>query len=640
MTQFSGWSGYWADFLKLEKKTFIDKLKSYCQGLDWIKHVSDEQVNSWSIEFDVMQETLKRVLSEINGNDGRRGWISFEHELPGEDGKRAADVNLVLDSGYLFVIEFKNKIFPTNAEIMRAEFDLRTLQTFHSESKKLDGIGYLVLTRGGSLEFFHPIIHCDVSNNNILEKLKNDLITKLKLEEKYEISKWQHGYFDRPFNLMRGTVDLFLKNDFSHLTNNDVADSIQQSKEYLLNVFDQAKNEKQKHVVLVRGVAGAGKTLLGLTAIAEISQKYEREKIMPLYLSGNGPLVAVLRYTLDYAGRVLNRDGNSRALIESMINFKNQYLNGIRGNINKENFVVFDEVQRAWSNLGRKSFEYDGVVQTELHLLCHWLSHQEYGVLVLLYGDDQIIHDNEMDMFDWLNAFKSALVQWGHDFIVHLADKSPFNEVNICKQIQENKLLFLDHEIRQRYTKNLSLWISAVLEGNEVEAINISASLKAYPLLLTTDKTCAESYAINLLKVLHHKSSKSNSFKVGWLESSKGSNMLAQLNKSSTQTEIGQWYVEPFGASQSSCKFQKSSTEFSSQGLEMDLVLLNWGNDLLFREGKLKPQLYKRKKDEYTLGAYRVLLSRGKNGLIIKANDDETFAYLQRCGMTLIESAN
>lgn len=633
MEQFSGWSGYWNDFLKIDKAIFLEELISYCKSLEWIEHVSNEQVNAWDNEFDVMHETLKSILSEIGIGYGTKAWISFEHELPGEDGKRAADVNLILDTGYLFVIEFKNKKFSTLTEIKRAEFDLKTMQNFHSESKDLIGIGYLVLTREEADRFSHPDIHCDVSQSNILELLKTDLIEKIQLEEKYDISKWQSGYFDRPFNLMRGTVDLFLKNDFSHLKHNDVAESIQKSKEYLLNVFAQAKNEGQKHLVVVRGVPGAGKTLLGLSAIAELSQIYENEKIMPLYMSGNGPLVSVLRYTLDYAGKVLKQKVNSRALIESMINFKYQYLRGSRTNINNENFIVFDEAQRAWNNLGKKSFEHNGILQTELHVLCHWLGHQEYGVLVLLFGDDQVIHDNEMDTSEWFHAFESALGQWGKDFIVHLADKSPLSDINSCQQIHDNKLLFLDKEIRQRYTKNLSIWINAVLNGEEAKARDISEKLNTYPLLLTKDKKLAETYATDLLHGLHYKSSKSNNFKVGWLESSRGSKMLSQLDNRSTDEEIGRWYVEPFGKSTSSCNFNKSSTEFSSQGLEIDLGLFNWGNDLIFRNGQLLSQPGKRTKDAYTFGAYRVLLSRGKNGLIVKVDDPETYQYLKQCGM-------
>lgn len=129
---------------------------------------------------------------------------------------------------------------------------------------------------------------------------------------------------------------------------------------------------------------------------------------------------------------------------------------------------------------------------------------------------------------------------------------------------------------------------------------------------------------------------------MGWLESSPGNSFgqsfLKQIEKGKGQ--IGPWYVHQPEDPQSCCALNTSSTEFVCQGLEISLALFHWGNDLLYKDERLQPQPNKRIKDEYTFGAYRVLLSRGKNGLIIKADDDKTFAYLQRCGMTLIESAN
>ncbi|WP_151713477.1 DNA/RNA helicase domain-containing protein [Acinetobacter bereziniae] len=631
MKKNAGWSGYWDDFLNITKEQFINSLTEYCLSLEWIGSVSKEQVTSWEIEFDVMKATIQTILDETDRSFAKKSWIAFEHELPGENGRRAADVNIVLSSGYLFVIEFKNKLFTTRTEIKRAEFDLQTLQTFHSESKNLIGIGYLVLTREEASVFDDRNIHCDISEGNILKNLKNDLIYKLKEEERYNVSQWENGQFFRPFNLMRGTVDLFLKADFSHLKSSEVAKSIYESKEEVLRIFAHAKEMKQKHIVIVSGVPGAGKTLLGLTTIAEISEKYKHEELMPLYMSGNGPLVSVLRYTLDYASEKLKKSVNSRTLIESMINFKSTYLQHSRINSSHENFIVFDEAQRAWKNLGKRSFNHDGINQTELHLLCNWLNNKEYGVLVLLFGDGQIIHDNEMDTSEWSKEFHSAVTQWGRDFIVHAPDKFFLSKDCVYDITVQNKLLFLDKEIRQRYTQNLSLWIDAVINNRPKEANSLVNKITNYELRVTSNKETAEKEALDLLKGLHQKNLKENHFKIGWLESSKGSNMLKQLGYNATEKEIGQWYVEPEGSKKSSCEFDKSATEFSCQGLELDYALLNWGNDLLFSKGVLVPT--KRKNTDYTLGAYKVLLSRGRNGLIIKVDHPETYQYLKQCGM-------
>lgn len=106
------------------------------------------------------------------------------------------------------------------------------------------------------------------------------------------------------------------------------------------------------------------------------------------------------------------------------------------------------------------------------------------------------------------------------------------------------------------------------MKGEDQRTYIIANQLKTYELLITRSISAAEKYALDLLIGSHQKSCKSNGFKVGWLESSKGSKMLDQLNNNASETEIGQWYVEPYGSCDSSCSFRKSATEFSCQGLE------------------------------------------------------------------------
>ncbi|WP_246857376.1 DNA/RNA helicase domain-containing protein [Vibrio crassostreae] len=45
---------------------------------------------------------------------------------------------------------------------------------------------------------------------------------------------------------------------------------------------------------------------------------------------------------------------------------------------------------------------------------------------------------------------------------------------------------------------------------------------------------------------------------------------------------------------------------------------------------------HRRQYNHYTEGSYRVLLSRGRSGLVIKCDDGESFEYLKNCGMETI----
>ena len=52
-------------------------------------------------------------------------------------------------------------------------------------------------------------IVCDIAQNQILHKLKEDLLASIAKDKKYDVSKWQEGVFYRQPGILSGTVDLF-----------------------------------------------------------------------------------------------------------------------------------------------------------------------------------------------------------------------------------------------------------------------------------------------------------------------------------------------------------------------------------------------------------------------------------------------
>ncbi len=57
---------------------------------------------------------------------------------------------------------------------------------------------------------------------------------------------------------------------------------------------------------------------------------------------------------------------------------------------------------------------------------------------------------------------------------------------------------------------------------------------------------------------------------------------------------------------------------------------------MVYRNGKLVVE-DRRQYEHYTEGSYRVLLSRGRSGLVVKCQDEETFEYLKLCGLQIME---
>lgn len=634
MESLAGWSGTWETFFNVEKGNFVGQLAAFHASLPWTEKLAPTQEYAWSIEHELMKRTLKHVCG-ISGFSPDNAWIAFEQELVGEGGKRAADVNLVLPTGDLFVIEFKHKLEASEHEVWRARFDLKTMQRFHSESIGLEGHCFLALTKPGATRFRHERVTCDIPENGVLPVLSHVLIKTLtKSQQAYDVLKWQHGNFYRQPSILHGTVQVFFEEIIPTLKTS-AGENIEEARTNLLKLYQHAKTNHKRYLVVVHGRPGAGKTLLGISAVADLVNTYGAENCKPVFLSGNGPLVQVLQHTLDYHGKRSNkgRPLDGRVLIEDLINFKRTLKQQSRWDEIEENFVVFDEAQRAWEKLNSR----DSSSQSELHLFCDWLAQKDFGVLVLLVGDGQAIYRNEMSLESMLLALEDALYQHENRITTIMPELHAHHlkKVQVCQR----EVFNLKTPIRQAYTEELDRWIEAVLAGNAQQANDVAASLSLdYPLMLTNNKSTADNFAREHMQTLHQDNIKLDAFRMGWLMSSQGGPFIPEI-KAKSANLVGPWYVEPPASILSCCQLNTACTEFASQGLELSLALLNWGNDLVFRGGALQlaqERKYRRDEDHYTYGSYRVLLSRGRNGLIIKCDDEETFEFLCACGMKLM----
>lgn len=265
----AGWSTSWEDFLNTPEAQFLEALEQFYKDLPWTQQLDPAQYRSWCHEYKVMQATLRDVLRKTNITPSSC-WIAFEQELAGEAGKRAADVNLILPSGHLFVIEFKHKTQASEHEIWRAAFDLETLLKFHSESINLEGHVFLALTAPRAQAFSDSKVVCDLPDQqDVLPQLHQALVSALKDPEYYKTDRWQHGEFHRQPSILAGTVEVFFNENIPSL-HTEAGENINEARDILLGIYQEAKRKQQRYVVLVGGSPGAGKTLLGITATAAL----------------------------------------------------------------------------------------------------------------------------------------------------------------------------------------------------------------------------------------------------------------------------------------------------------------------------------------------------------------------------------
>ncbi|HHG3065572.1 TPA: DNA/RNA helicase domain-containing protein [Vibrio parahaemolyticus] len=446
----AGWDGTWQEFLSTDWASFLESLVTFHSSLSWTQDLDPAQYYAWETEYDVMKATLNHVITEAKVEPDKY-WVAFEQELIGEGGKRAADVNLVTPTGDLFIIEFKHKKAVSEYEIIRANSDLQTMRRYHSESIDLVGHGFVVLTKTGAQAFQHPNVICDITESSIAPKLAEALIGSLSKPSSYDVLRWAKGEFYRQPSILHGTTQVFFEAKIPTLKTS-AGENIEEAREALIKFYQHAKDKQQRYVVVVHGRPGAGKTLLGISAVAEIARSDSAEQSEPIFLSGNGPLVQVLQHTLDYGAKQSNKlwtdkviDG--RVMIQDLFAFKMDIKRSLGSR--KETFVVFDEAQRAWD----KATPNEPQSPSELMLFCNWLSQQAYGVLVLLVGDGQAIHRNEMELDQMLSDLDRAVrVQNGN--VTPIMPSLHAGKMQLIKPIKKDEYN-LKTPIRQAYTESL-----------------------------------------------------------------------------------------------------------------------------------------------------------------------------------------
>ena len=186
----------------------------------------------------------------------------------------------------------------------------------------------------------------------------------------------------------------------------------------------RSRDQHQGHHLRYGG-SGAGKTLVGLNIATK-----RRDFAQPthaVFLSGNGPLVAVLREALTRDGVERRREKGEKgrkgdvaqevkAFIQNVHHFRDA---GLRDEeAPADHVVIFDEAQRAW-NL-RKTAKFmqqrkkrPGFSQSEPEFLLSYLDrHKNWAVVVCLVGGGQEINEGEAGISAWLEAVRTQFPEW------------------------------------------------------------------------------------------------------------------------------------------------------------------------------------------------------------------------------------
>jgi hypothetical protein len=431
-------------------------------------------------------------------------------------------------------------------------------------------------------------------------------------------------------------------------------------RETIQSYVDQARTNNEHVICFLTGVPGSGKTLVGLS----LAHSHENQKNAIHFMSGNGPLVKVLQHLFTQESKrnganAINARIEAKTLLENVHVFARNYMDDDRREPSNH-AIIFDEAQRAWNReQNKKKFNRD---YSEPEMLLGIMErHQDWAAVVALVGGGQEINDGEAGLEEWGRALAERQTHWTIYASPEVLAGGPstaghrlFDAPSLALKVQTNEALHLRTSNRSLRAENLATWVNHVLEGHAADAAALRIA-ERFPIFLSRDlrQTRAKLREQGLGTVRY-----------GLVGSSGASRLRAEgLEPSSTfhaDYPWEHWYLAAEEDLRSSYRCEVFATEFEIQGLELDWIGLCWGGDCIWngsREWQLRRLLSgpnnrwvsikNRERRNFRKNAYRVLLTRARQGMIIfvpngKAEDttnlpdefDATAEFLLNCGVT------
>lgn len=560
-------------------------------------HAAGSQIDAWSEEIDVIKNSFRDL--SIARQDCLNWGIILEFELPLEGGRRPDAI--ILAPNKILVLEFKQDPKLSRAYIDQAYAYARDLSEYHSKSHDIPVEAILIPTRTANFNDVRDGVSI-VSPNLLAAKMHN-----LEDSKPLDYKDWLNGEYAPLPSLIKAAKMIFESKDLPAIRRVKSM-GVDKAVEKLKEIASESKTMNQRSLAFVAGVPGAGKTLVGLQFVYESSTI----KADSIFLSGNGPLVEVLRDALQ-----------DKSFVRDLHSFIKTY--GTTDKVPQQHIIVFDEAQRAWD---AKYMELKNDVPFSEPELLIRIGEKlpDWANLVGLIGQGQEIYSGEeAGIAGWNMAVNSTTAnsKWKIFAPEKFKNEFPNHEVVVANELDLNKSL------RSRCAEDLHEWVAATLDGRLSEASRLAQNISAlgFQIFLTREFDIAKSY-------LKERYQDSPEARYGILASSKDRILRNYGIKNDfhdvKQVKKAKWYNSPVGEKFSSNNLEDAITEFDCQGLEVDCAIVCWGNDFMWNgsEWEMRKMRSQYKQDSpHTLrkNSYRVLLTRSRDEMIIFIPSDEKF---------------
>jgi hypothetical protein len=622
-------------------------------------HTLEEQQSwAWLQQISILKSSL------ASRPEGR---IFLEFYIP-RMGKRV-DVILIQEN-IVFVIEFKaGAVEHTSAAFDQVEDYALDLKNFHEGSHTVPIVPVLVSTNAESqplpeIIFAKDLVASPIGTNETDLCTLIDAICSARVFPNLNIDEWMaRGYRPTPTIIQAAEV-LYRAHSVIAISRSDSgAKNLQETSASVSAVIDRARQNRSKAICFVTGVPGSGKTLAGLNIATRRSVEHLDEHAV--FLSGNGPLVDVLREALtrDKAARegVSKKEAERevRSFIQNIHHFRDEYV----GNhtIPVEKVVVFDEAQRAWTRqqaasfMQRKRGQRDFNMSEPEFLISVMDRNPDWCTVVCLVGGGQEINTGEAGISEWINALELRFPGWE----VYISSRMALPEYGssgqverflISPRVHSDDYLHLAVSMRSFRAEALSELIGHIVDNEPAAArVTYKKIEAAYPIYLTRDLAAAKAWL---------RSQARGTERFGLVASSGAQRLRPEGIHIKAKIEPVNWFLNGRTDVRSSYYLEDVASEFAVQGLELDWVGACWDGDFHHTDGIWVYQSFEGTKWQsminesrrlYLKNAYRVILTRARQGMILFVPKGDTFdrtrlpsfydgtyEFLRSCGISTL----
>ncbi len=619
------------------------------------------QRDAWLMQVRI----LKAVLSpETSGS------VYLEYVIP-RLGRRI-DAIVILEA-VVFVIEFKvgESIFARHAVDQVVDYAL-DLKHFHEASHKAYIAPVLVATNADAVPVEIVLdghqdntfrVMC-ATPDNLVDVFQRTL--NVAAAPRIITSDWESSRYCPTPTIVEAATALYGRHKVEDISRNDAGGAnLTVTSKTVSEIIHEARRTRSKVLCFVTGVPGAGKTLIGL----DIATKHfdKDNDLYSVFLSGNGPLVSVLCEALardkvrryeERGEKIAKKRARSevQTFIQNVHHFRDECLRNQRPPV--EHVALFDEAQRAWdleqtSKFMRQKKGIADFSRSEPAFLISCLDrHDDWAVVVCLVGGGQEINTGEAGITAWINAALDEFPAWHLCLSSRLSDEeygagAVVDRVRNLPNVSIRDELHLAVSMRSFRAESLAQFVKQLLDlDSDGARQTLREVAPRFPLVITRRVEAARDWL--------RARSRGNE-RYGLIVSSQAQRLRPHAIDVRAKINPVHWFLHGKDDVRSSYYLEDAATEFDVQGLEVDWAGVVWDGDLRHDGQRWNHFTFKGRRwqhvrcpirQSYLKNAYRVLLTRARQGLVIVVPEgsqrdptrdprfyDHTYQYLYSLGI-------